>query len=274
MFQHIRRTIQQELLARRSGTDAAERKAFARTLHRLDAAMRGDAKQEVVTVPIMDRPMQGFSAGTLYYLFREVFLEHGYRFSCERPDPVVIDLGANIGFATLYFKLHHPRAIIHAYEANPHVARLLRANVAANHLADVTVHEEAVSDRDGTLTFHISDDPGTLMGSVDPARGGGSALTVKAVRLSTLLGKLDRIDAVKMDIEGGEWAVLDDLLNSGQFARPKRYLIEYHHQIGSEAPRLSAFLKPFEEAGYRYQVAARTRGITDFQDLLIHAQRD
>jgi FkbM family methyltransferase len=274
MFHRIRRTIQQELLARRSGHNAAERKAFARTLHRLDAALRGNAKQEVVTVPIMDRPMQGFSAGTLYYLFREVFLEHGYRFTCERPDPVVIDLGANIGFATLYFKLHHPGATIHAYEANPHVARLLRANVAANGLTNVTVHEEAVSDRDGTLTFHISDDPGTLMGSVDPVRGGGSSLTVKAVRLSTLLGTLDRIDALKMDIEGGEWAVLDDLIASGQFARPKRYLIEYHHQIGGEAPRLSTFLKPFEEAGYRYHIAARTRGITDFQDLLIHAQRD
>ena len=273
MFQRIRRPIQQELLARRSGTDRAERRAFSRTLRLLDAACDRPSAQGVVTVPIMGRPMQGFSPGTLHFLFREVLLEHGYRFDCARPDPVIIDLGANIGFATLYFKLRFPAAIIHAFEANPHVARLLRANIATNNLADVTVHEEAVSDHDGSIQFHISDDPGTLMGSVHADRGGGVLLTVKAVRLSSLLATLDRVDAVKMDIEGGEWAVLEDLRSSGQFKRPMRYLIEYHHQIGTEAPRLSEFLRPFEEAGYRYHIAARPREVTGFQDLVIHAQR-
>jgi len=274
MFQGARRYVQQELLARRSGTSWPERKAFARTLHLLDAAHRQPARADGAVVPIMGHPMRGFNSGTLHYLFREVFLDHGYHFECERPDPVIIDLGANIGFATLYFKLRFPGATIEAYEANPHVARLLRANISANHLANVTVHEEAVSDQEGELTFHISDDPGTLLGSLRAERGGGSAFSVKATRLSTRMARMERVDAVKMDIEGAEWAVLADLQDSGLLARPKRYLIEYHHQIDRERPRLSAFLEPFEKAGYRYHITARARTVTGFQDLMIHAERD
>ena len=64
-------------------------------------------------------------------------------------------------------------------------------------------------------------------------RGGTSELKVKATRLSNLIASLDRVDAVKIDVEGAEWHILKDLQQSGTLAKPMRYLIEYHHQMGS-----------------------------------------
>lgn len=273
MPDRIKRYLLQEFLALRSATSTAERKAFARTLHALDAAHGRPAGKEGVVVPIMGHPMRGFSSTTLHYLFNEVFLKGDYRVSCDRPDPVILDCGANIGFATLSFKLQYPDATVHAFEANPLVAGLMRENMATNHFTRVLVHEVALSDQEGELTFFISEDAGTLLGSVFAERGGDKAMQVKATRLSQRMAAMDRIDVVKMDVEGAEWAILTDLLESGQFARPGQYLIEYHHQLGDEKPRFSTFLKHFEDAGYRYNISAKVREARGFQDLLIHATR-
>jgi FkbM family methyltransferase len=202
-----------------------------------------------------------------------VFLKGDYHVDCSRPDPVIIDCGANIGFATLSFKLQYPRAIVHAFEANPLVADLMRANMATNGFTDVQVHEVALSDKEGELTFYISEDAGTLLGSVLPERGGGKAMQVKATRLSQRMAAMERIDVVKMDVEGAEWAILSDLLENGQFARPEQYLVEYHHQLGDERPRFASFLQHFEDAGYRYHLSAKVRDVRGFQDVLIHASR-
>lgn len=237
------------------------------TLRAINAA-HGDAP-----VSILGHPMRAFSPDTLRYLFTEVFLQREYAFDSPRPDPVIIDCGANIGMATLFFKRQHPAAVIHAFEANPHAVALLRENVARNRLSDVALYAEALSDQDGFLTFYISDDRGTLLGSTSATRGGNVPLEVPARRLSTLLQTLDRVDVVKMDVEGSEWAIVADLIESGQFTKPLRYLLEYHHQIGGEAPRLSEFLRYFEATGYRYTLTAKSDSPSGFQDVLIHAVR-
>ncbi|MBK9286670.1 MAG: FkbM family methyltransferase [Flavobacteriales bacterium] len=273
MLARFKLHLQREWQARRHGRDATERRAMARTLHALDKAAAQQSRPGEVAVPILGHPMRGFSVGALRYLFNEVFLTGEYRFECERPDPVIIDCGANIGFATLYFKRLFPRSTVHAFEANPNAFRLLEANVKGNALSNVHLNQVALSDAEGELSFFISDDAGTLLGSVRSDRGGTSELKVKATRLSNLIASLDRVDAVKIDVEGAEWHILKDLQESGTLAKPMRYLIEYHHQMGSDAPRLSEFLAPFEAAGYRYQIAGKLNAITDFQDVLIHLQR-
>jgi FkbM family methyltransferase len=58
---------------------------------------------------------------------------------------------------------------------------------------------------------------------------------VKCERLSKTLASLDRVDRVKIDVEGAEWAILNDLIASGTLAKPERYIIEYHHDIAVSA---------------------------------------
>jgi FkbM family methyltransferase len=265
--------LQREWQARRLATDPRERRAIARTLHALDGVARRPAGPDGVIAPIMGFPMRGSSGRTLHFLFNDVFLSGAYRFDCDRSAPTVVDCGANIGFATLYFKRAFPAATVHCFEANPDAFRFLEENVRENNLSDVHLYPSALWNHDGAIEFFVNDVAGTLRASVRADRGGGTSLTVKATRLSHLLSGLDRVDAVKVDVEGAEHEILDDLVSSGLLARPERYLIEYHHQIGGERPRLADFLRPFEEAGYRYHVAATMRHSDRFQDILIHATR-
>jgi len=269
MLHTLKRYAQREWQARRAAR--GERRATSATLRAINAA-NGRAPIEV---PILGHPMRAFSRDNLQYLFTEVFMRREYAFDSPRPDPVIIDCGANIGMATLFFKRQHPASVIHAFEANPHAVALLRENVTRNRLSNVTLYAEALSDKDGALTFYISDDKGTLLGSTSATRGGHIPLQVPARRLSTLLHTLDRVDVVKMDVEGSEWAIVADLIDSGQFSKPLRYLLEYHHQIGGEAPRLSEFLRYFDSMGYRYTLTAQPAdGPTGFQDVMIHAARE
>jgi FkbM family methyltransferase len=261
-------------LARKFGTTFADRVAALRTLNSLESAARKRASDEELTVDILGHPMRGFDPAVMRGLFHAVFIAEEYRFKSEIADPVIIDCGANIGFSVLYFKRLYPEARIHAFEPNPDAFRLLKENVEANELDHVLAHQAALSDHDGETTFYDDRSGGMLRGSVRANRGGGKPVSVEARRLSTLLATLDRADVVKVDVEGGEWDILADLRTTGTLAMPRGYIIEYHHQMPGDSPRLSEFLTPFEEAGYRYQVKASGRDPQAFQDILIHLARD
>jgi FkbM family methyltransferase len=71
-------------------------------------------------------------------------------------------------------------------------------------------------------------------------------------RLATLMRRLghERIDVLKMDIEGGEYEVLDDLL-AGPIRVPQ-LLVEFHHHFpGVGIARTERAVRALKEAGYR-----------------------
>src|SRR3990167_1327682 len=49
---------------------------------------------------------------SFYAMFRDIFVKNNYYFETNEPKPVIIDGGANIGLATLYFKYLYPNSKI------------------------------------------------------------------------------------------------------------------------------------------------------------------
>jgi FkbM family methyltransferase len=83
------------------------------------------------------------------------------------------------------------------------------------------------------------------------ARAPGSVLA-PVRRIATLARELgqERIDVLKLDIEGGEYEVLDDLLASGPL--PHQILVEFHHgQHGIPLARTLAAIAALRARGYR-----------------------
>ena len=73
-------------------------------------------------------------------------------------------------------------------------------------------------------------------------------------RLSTLLGptELDRIEILKLDIEGAEIEVIEDVLTDG--IRPRQILVEFDQlqkQTRPHRARVRATLRLLSDAGYR-----------------------
>lgn len=216
-----------------------------------------------------------FDRPTLTHLYREIFARQNYYFHANNNSPLVFDCGANLGIATLYFKWLYPRARIHAFEPDPVTFAILQTNVAQNHLTDVTTHNCALWNENGTLEFFVDhNNPGTLLMSTDPARLKGDAIQVSSRRLSDFIKA--PIDFLKLDVEGAESRVLSDLVSSGKIDLVHQMVIEYHHRIGNQRSCLADFLRLLEQAGFEYQFHASLHPVTSqnvFQDMLIGVYR-
>ena len=170
-----------------------------------------------------------------------IFVAGSMRFEADRPDPRILDCGANIGLASLYFKRRYPRARITAFEADPALAAICRRNTAANGAADVEVVPKAIWRDEGVVRFQQE---GADSGAIEGTSAGLEAalIDVPAVRLRTLLER-ERIDLLKLDIEGAEAAVLPDC--EGALGNVRAMLLDVHelaptHRVTPDIMRLLA----------------------------------
>jgi FkbM family methyltransferase len=227
----------------------------------------------VVRFRFLEYDVESFSYATLLKLFRDIFVAGEYSLALPTEFPVIVDAGANIGMATLYFKHRYPGSRIWAFEPDPRAFELLQRNVVRNGLANVTLVNAALADYDGMLPFYYDEAaPEVLIMSSNPERLPGSCRMVPCLRLSEAMPP-GPVDLMKMDIEGAEGMVLAELAASGRLGDIDRLVLEYHHGIGSEPSRLGGFLTLLEESGFVYSVQANFVLPGCFQDLLIAALR-
>ena len=94
------------------------------------------------------------------------------------PGHVVYDIGANVGSYTMLASvLAGPRGQVIAFEPVPENVAYLRRHVAINQLTNVQVHDVAVADVSGVVSFHAAAD--RVLGRIDA----DGDLPVRAVRL-------------------------------------------------------------------------------------------
>src|SRR5262245_4164173 len=115
------------------------------------------------------------------------------------PDSVVLDFGAHKGrFAQQM--IDRFGSTVHAIEANPALIEKIAPHPR------LTIHELALAGASGRLRFHISPNPEASSLLDSAAKGELSEVEVEAVTLESFLRSqnLDRVDVVKLDIEGAE----------------------------------------------------------------------
>ena len=199
-----------------------------------------------------------------YYFFGTYFLEdHILAAWCAaaRGARLVFDVGANAGIYSLAAVSAEPSAEVHAFEPTPEIAARLRRTVELNRLASVTVHQQAVSDHDGhAILRRCGEDVGGNEGMnyVVADRGDGDGERVPTVRLDTACRALqaDRIDLLKLDIQGAEAAALEgaqDLLAAG---RVDWIFMELNWDMGPPCPAIDA-VRRLEAAGYVFSAPGR-----------------
>lgn len=125
-------------------------------------------------------------------------------------------------------------------------------------------HPWAVTARDGTLELYprIRRDGTRSTGMytlVPQDASTDEAIHVPAMSLGTIARQLghDRVSLLKMDIEGAEYEVLDNLLDSA--VKPIQLLVEFHHRFPGIGPeRTEAMIRRLRDAGYSLFAIAET----------------
>ena len=170
----------------------------------------------------------------------EIFNKEIYKIDLKKDNPVIFDLGAHIGLATLYFKSIYPKAYITCFEPNPNVIAILKENILMNNLSNIKIKEIALGKKDCKRELYI-DSSGYGAFSTGSFRKNAWDGSQKSKSIVVVVEKLSKyvdseIDLVKMDIEGNEKEVLKELDLSGCFRMINNLIIEYHpiknHKIG------------------------------------------
>ena len=142
--------------------------------------------------------------------------------------PIIIDIGANIGSFSIYAHRinKHLNPIIYAFEPHPDNAKLTEANFKRNSLVNYHIVQKAVAGTDGVASFDISG----AFDSFKLSDKSNDAIEVTTTKLSTFCSSnnIDKIHLLKMDIEGGEYDVIEhdlDFINE----KVEVMFIEYHN---------------------------------------------
>jgi len=212
---------------------------------------------------------------TFVFLFEEIFLDGDYYFRAAGPRPLILDCGSHVGLSVLYFKTLYPGCRIIAFEPDESTFRVLKRNMEMNHLQDVEVHQQALSRAEGKVNFYSDPErPGAVRMSTLEVRMPKAVTPVDGVALSSFI--TDPVDFLKLDVEGAETVVIEDLVQHDKLRMVREMVIEYHHHIDPSEDHLAKLLATLEEHGFGYQVSARvprpfSKGA--FQDIVLYAYR-
>lgn len=169
-------------------------------------------------------------AGTDLYVFgakthRSELQLTRYLMQSIRPNQVYFDVGAHVGFYSLLAQ--HLGANVEAFEPTPATFALLKRNTAD--APNIRTWNVAVSDRDEVISFYVHDVAHSENNTTNAAAKARNALevTVQGVRLDAFAERQDvRPDYVKIDVEGGEVAVLRGMTGLLAAAAPT-VILEY-----------------------------------------------
>lgn len=142
------------------------------------------------------------------------------------PSGIVLDIGANAGLLTVPFaKVHVPEGRVIAFEPDEEVLKQLRINVALNGLSNVTVEPMALQDdpKISEISFNLRearDGDGLInkgistIQSIDLHSKGSSPVAASTVDNYIKDNKINKVDFIKIDVEGAEFRVLKGALET------------------------------------------------------------
>jgi FkbM family methyltransferase len=171
-----------------------------------------------------------------------VILEH------VRPESVVYSFGLGEDVSFDLALIERTACQVFGFDPTPRSMAWLKAQSLPS---GFHVRELGVAARDGQASFAPPKDPTHISHSmVAPALESGLSFEVR--RLTTIMHELghERLDLLKMDVEGAEYEVLDDLLQCP--LRPRQVLVEFHHGMhGIPVSKTERSLRALRDAGYR-----------------------
>lgn len=214
-------------------------------------------------VPQWRRPVRlaGFTVhytdlASLRWLFKEIFVHRDYEPPSGTEVRSIVDAGANVGLATLFFRDRYPDAEIMSFEPDPRAFACLTRNLETNSVRGVTAHNTGLGETRRTVTLYVNPRVVDSCQSISPTFAeslldGEKPATVD-IEIAPLADYVrGTVDVLKLDVEGSELATLRGAGDA--LERINRVYMEYHNV--PEAP-LHEVLQVLAAAGHHYELLA------------------
>lgn len=145
------------------------------------------------------------------YQMRQIYLYDIYErntirhlFNLCKPDMTFIDVGANIGFYSLTMAQFLKKGEVHSFEPNPYIHKLFQKNLALNSFSNIVANPVGLSDKNETLTIHFSKSNLGASSVYNTSSDMHEQIRLVAFDDYCKEKNIQKIDLLKVDIEGGE----------------------------------------------------------------------
>jgi len=176
-------------------------------------------------------------------------------FEINRKD-VIIDIGAHVGFFSVYAAQHAPEGRVISFEPLPANYETLKKNIFQNGIKNIKPFNMAVARAAGVRDFYEYEGHNGCHSLY--YRGNGKKIEVGAISLKEVLGKnkVVHCNILKMDCEGAEFEIL---LNTGKtvFSKIDKIVGELHTDIQKKYS-VDQLLKYLDLCGYDVTIDAGT----------------
>jgi FkbM family methyltransferase len=195
----------------------------------LEMLDRPDVAQASLQGPLGTVPFYLFKTDVCFQIANDIFAGITYPIiPLVSGVKTVVDVGANVGAASVYFATAYPDAQVYALEPGSSPLLLLRQNVEP--LRNVNVFPFALHSSEKTLPlFHGKNDcvESSLSSST---RTSSESEQIRLVGASQFLSQhgIDKVDVLKIDTEGCEVPILRSLAN--YLPEVKVLYVEYHSE--------------------------------------------
>lgn len=171
----------------------------------------GRPKEIIAHPPCIQNPVHLRMRTSDPSTYAEILLRGEYAFDLPFSPRTIVDAGANIGMASIYFAHRYPEAKIIAIEPEASNFAVLSRNVQP--YPTISPIHAALWNQDGEVNIGKPDPETGASGKWSfVARRQGTGDTVRALTIPTLMRELDVqvIDLAKIDIEGSEREIFED----------------------------------------------------------------
>jgi len=172
------------------------------------------------------------------YTYAAIILNQDYKFNIGKYPSVIVDGGANIGLASIYFANQYPEAKIIAIEPEVGNFQLLKQNISP--YPNIVPLQAALWFKDGKVNLEVGNgsEDGFMTGEIQSETNNTQKLhEVDAITIDSLISLygLEKIDILKIDIEGAE----KEVFNNSQtwIEKVDSIIVELHERMKSGCNR-------------------------------------
>ena len=167
-----------------------------------------------------------------------------------KSDGVFLDVGANIGHFSFYFKRKFPGLTCHLFEPIPWLESCIKRTMGENHLTNIYHHPCALGDENKERDFFIDtfNDGGHSLIKENISHRSQEGLSLKVSSKTLDSFHLERVDFIKVDVQGGEKKFICGATETIKKFRPNMFI-----EVAND--RILSFMDFLEnETGLNYDV--------------------
>lgn len=208
----------------------------------------------------VDLPRVSLSNTIPYYLnYSEFFIKNKYGKYFTKKYYNVVDVGANVGIFTEYLLQNEITEKIIAVECDSKALKDLTRNFKREHR--VEIYSRALHHEENTkILFYHSEENPVISSAIPPEKlvnhmaglKGEHVVEVDTITIKDLILKLGTIDLLKIDIEGGEYNIMDNI-NPSLFQYINNFLIECHFFEEDYKEKYKRLINKLKENGYNVE---------------------